>query len=392
MDGLKRSRAQELLNNMEQKIFSNIIPKMQVVNILGKLNVNDPISVECIYKIYSLAIQSLFQLINSNILMDLSGINQVELLYYCVGEYFYAVKAKKEDDLKAMLKDEKFYYALASVASDKYITLSMFNYSEKKLANGYIPPVSSLNLYLNFMLNILKNYQKNDPKSTLITDLLIKSVSISRCILNLLINGYETEAFSSWRTLHECECTLILLDKYGDPLINRYLIHMQYGIVFKNSDKEDEKGTIIFNDMKEEMKKFNLKSKDIKKYIEYGWIYEIPDINLQEDIKLNFRDGLQKLAGLSSYSTRYELSSEIIHSTPMLIYSNKQYFFFITLLSVYESFFRLEKIFVNLFQKNVSKEQFQQYINFRNVYYNQLVNIHRREVHNFQNWQKHHKN
>ena len=134
MDGLKQSRAQELLNNMEQKIFSNIIPKMQVVNILEKLNVNDPISVECIYKIYSLANQSLFQLINSNILMDLSGINQVELLYYCVGEYFYAVKAKKEDDLKAMLQDEKFYYALASVASDKYITLSMFNYSEKKLA------------------------------------------------------------------------------------------------------------------------------------------------------------------------------------------------------------------------------------------------------------------
>ena len=166
----------------------------------------------------------------------------------------------------------------------------------------------------------------------------MKSISISRCILGLLTDGYETEAYASWRTLHECECALILLEKYGDPLINRYLIHMQYGIVFKKEDLSDERGNKIFADMKEEMRKYDLKSKDIKKFIEYGWLYYIPGVEQDETFKLNFRDGLEKLAGLSMYSERYEMSSEIIHSTPMLIYSNKEYFYFVTLLSLYESF------------------------------------------------------
>ena len=238
------------------------------------------------------------------------------------------------------------------------------------------------------MLNILQDYQKNDPKSTLLTDLLMKSVSISRCILSLIIEGYETEAFSSWRTLHECESTLMVFEKYGDPVITRYLIHMQYGIVFKKEDLTDEFGNKIFADMKEEMKKYSLKSKDIKKFIEYGWLYAIPGVKDDETFKLNFRDGLQKVAGLSMYSDRYEMSSEIIHSTPMLIYSNKEYFYYITLLSLYESFFRLEKVFVSIFSKRVSEEQMNKYIEMRKVYYAQLVNIHKRETMKFSNFSK----
>ena len=139
--------------------------------------------------------------------------------------------------------------------------------------------------------------------------------------------------------------------------------------------------------MKEEMRLLNLKSKDIKKYIEYGWLYEIPGVKEDPEFKLNFRDGLQRIAGLVAYSSRYEMSSEIIHSTPMLIYSNKEYFYFVTLLSLYESFFRLEKVFLSLFAKQVSEEVMERYRQMRNVYYSQLVNIHKRELNNFKNWQ-----
>ena len=59
-----------------------------------------------------------------------------------------------------------------------------------------------------------------------------------------------------------------------------------------------------------------------------------------------------------------------------------------TLLSLYESFFRLEKVFVSLFSKQVSQEQMKQYLQMRQVYYNQLVNIHKREMANFQKWQQ----
>ena len=326
------------------------------------------------------------ELVSNNILPGLRNVNPLDIIYYSVGEYGYTTQGMSLEQKEKLRDDERYISSIASVVSDKYLSLSMFNHVEKKLANKYVPPVSSLNLYLNFILNILQSYEKNDPQSTLISDLLMKSVSISRCIIRLITGGYETEAFSSWRTLHECECTLLLLEKYGNPLINRYLIHMQYGIVFKKEDKDDERGNKIFSDMKEEMRELGLKSKDIKKYIEYGWLYEIPGIKEDENFKLNFRDGLERIAELSSYADRYEMSSEIIHSTPMLIYSNKQYFYYITMISTYESFFRLEKVFLNLFAKRVSEEQMKRYMNMRHVYYSQLVNIHKRLLKEYQTW------
>ena len=369
-----------------------ILEREQFDRVINELANNNFIDRDVLFDIYITTSEGIQQLIDSNILSGINSVNPLEVLYYCLGEYSYTMAGRSEEERKTMGKDERYITSMASVASDKYLSLSMFNHVERKLANKFIPPVSSLNLYLNFILNILQNYHKNDPKFTLITDLLMKSVSISRCILTLITDGYETEAFSSWRTLHECECTLIILEKYGDPLINRYLIHMQYGIVFKKEDLNDERGNKIFSDMKEEMRVLGLKSKDIKKYIEYGWLYEVPGIKEDEEFKLNFRDGLERLAGLSMYASRYEMSSEIIHSTPMLIYSNKEYFYFVTLLSLYESFFRLEKIFVSLFAKQVSEEQMNSYLQMRKLYYSQLVNIHKRELTNFKNWQERNKN
>ena len=164
-------------------------------------------------------------LVKENQQIEVNTINQYDLLLYCVGEYYYSISNLKQEDISKFKENEDYPSSMASVAADKYLSLSVFNHVEKKLANRFLPPASSLNMYINFMLNIVKGYKKNDPQSTLISDLLMKSLTISRCILEQLLNGYETEAFSSWRTLHECECTLILLDRFGEPLINNYLKH-----------------------------------------------------------------------------------------------------------------------------------------------------------------------
>ena len=161
---------------------------------------------------------------------------------------------------------------------------------------------------------------------------------------------------------------------------------MNFGFAFNNSMKDKEQQDKVFYSMKEEMKAKGLKSKDIRKYIEYGWLYPIVPEG-DETFKLNFRDGLEKLAGLSSYAKRYEISSEIIHSTPLLIYSNKEYFYYMTLLSLYESFFRLERVFVSLFSKRVSQDQMQKYLQMQRVYYSQLVIIHKREIDTFKSLQ-----
>ena len=366
--------------------IKNIWTKEQVANYLKGIQVTVELDPDYIYDVYEMANEFIGIVDQENVQIEVKEINQFELLLYCVGEYYYSISHLNAEELARFKANEEYPSSMASVAADKYLSLSMFNHVEKKLGNRFLPPASSLNIYLNFMLNIVKGYKKNDPQSSLISDLLMKSLTISRCILENLLNGYETEAFSSWRTLHECECTLILLDKYGAPLINKYLRHMNFGLAFNDTIPDKEQQDKIFLDMKEEMRGYGLKSKDIRKYIEYGWLYLIADKD-DPNFKLNFRDGLEKLAGLEVYSKRYELSSEIIHSTPLLIYSNKEYFYYMTLLSLYESFFRLEKVFVSLFSQRVSEMQMKQYEEMRRVYYSQLVIIHKRELEAFKRFQ-----
>ena len=367
--------------------IANMFNKEQVGQIIRNIPINQTLDLDYVFDVYEMANEAIEILQNENQQIEVKDINQYDLLFYCVGEYYYSISNLREDEIEKFKSNEEFPSSMASVAADKYLSLSIFNHVETKLANRFLPPASSLNMYINFMLNIVKGYKKNDPQSTLISDLLMKSLTISRCILEQLLNGYETEAFSSWRTLHECECTLILLDKYGEPLINNYLKHMNFGFAFNGSIKDKERQDKVFYDMKEEMRGLGLKSKDIRKYIEYGWLYPIVPEG-DETFKLNFRDGLEKLAGLSSYAKRYEISSEIIHSTPLLIYSNKEYFYYMTLLSLYESFFRLERVFVSLFSKRVSQDQMQKYLQMQRVYYSQLVIIHKRELDTFKSLQK----
>ena len=81
------------------------------------------------------------------------------------------------------------------------------------------------------------------------------------------------------------------------------------------------------------------------------------------------------------------MSSEIIHGTPLLIYSNREYFYFVTLLSTYESFFRLENIFSQMIVKTVDEDKIAGYKQMRQIYYTHLINIHKREADNFQRWQ-----
>ena len=114
----------------------------------------------------------------------------------------------------------------------------------------------------------------------------------------------------------------------------------------------------------------------------------IPETKNIQDFKLNFRDGLETLAGLHQYSQIYMTSSEILHSTPLLIYSNKKYFYYLTILNLYESFFRIEEVFRTLFFSKVSDEGKQKYLEMQKMYLDQLINIHTRELAIFKNIKK----
>ena len=360
--------------------MSNILDRNQFIDFVKKIEPNPGLDCDHLYELYETVYQGIEEINDVNQFNKQFDINSFDIIFYLLGEYFYSTRGLGKENIAKFNENENISESMCSVIADKYISLSAYNRKESKLTNKYFPLISSLDLYLNLMSNIISLYNRNEPKKTLIVDLLNKSISIARCILNLLCDGYETEALAMWRTLHECECTLILLDKYRDSAINAYLKHMEFGLAYKNAINDKEKQDKLFYQMKDEMAELGLKSKDIKKYIEYGWMLSIDEAKNDPNFKLNFRDGLETLAGLHQYSNIYMTSSEILHSTPLLIYSNKRYFYYTTLLSLYESFFRIEKVFTTLFFQSVPEEAKKRYLEMRNLYYQQLINIHQREM------------
>ncbi len=332
-----------------------------------------------VYELYDVVCDGIEEVLTKGEFKEYNSINPLVILLYILNEFIYYVRVNNIPQLKyrELLNDDNFFSFIASIVCDKYLTNEQLNYKSEAFLNKFNPQISTLSLYLNFCLNILNKNLQFDKYNRLIKDMLRNSFSLAQCIENLLINGFDVEAFSTWRTMHENECIIYCLLKNGAQMVESYLKHIEYSLAYRGQIEDKNKVDEIFVEIKANMKKYDLKSKDMKKFIEYGYLFEAKGLTFNEDFKLNFRDGVEKVAGLSNYSKTYELSSEIAHSSPFLIYSNRQYYFSITMINLYETFFRLEEVFYELFKKTSSEEEVARYNQLRNVYKRQLQVIYK---------------
>lgn len=348
--------------------------KEQFSQLFKNLKVHESINEDEIFDCYDFAFDNAEKLLESNVFGKGQPLNNVVLILYLINEYgfYFSVMKEVKDKDVALSK-------IISVALDKYFTNEMLDYRNEQYINRFSPAISTLQLYLNFILGILKNFPQKNPQETLLVDMANKAFNISKAIIELILTGFETEAFSTWRTLHETECILTLINKHGEKVTQAYLKHMRYALAYRGAIPSKEETDAEFVKIKDEMKTLDLKSKDMKKFIEYGWLTSIENYNADPMFKFNFRDGVERLADLSQYSKVYEMASEIAHSSPLLIYSRPQYYYHLAIIELYESFFRLEKIFTEIYIKRIDKNEAQRYIGMRNVYYSTLQVIYQNE-------------
>lgn len=300
------------------------------------------------------------------------------IFQYFIEEFLFMTASRSEERILELLNDEKFVNQYVSIVSDKYYINELNPYHPISLINNESPILSTLELINNFILNRVEFLKNNLIKKDVLLDMFSKVFYMFKSISYLLSNGFETEAFSTWRTIHELECVIKIIND-NRYVIPTYLRHIVYNSAFRDmfDDKEEQQKAI--DELKMHMKAKNLKSKDMKKYIEYGWLYSIKSVEESTDFKLNFRAGLEKVAGLSMYSDDYEMSSEVAHSSPLLIYSNKKFFKSLTVVRIYESFLRLENIFYeNL--KLIQDPNLKIYENMRNSYIPSAIQILNREI------------
>lgn len=327
-------------------------------------------------------ISDMFDSINetsTNLLDTFNDLNVYQLILYLIFEFVYFTEGLCDEQYKERCNDDKFLSITISSALDKYLTNEKVDVKNPIYVSKFFPNISTLRTYLKFMHKILKDFNTNNSADKLINDYLTKAVSISRCCLDLLEDGFETEAFSTWRTLHETECILQIFIKNQKDVVPAYMKHMTYSAAFRKIIKDQNEVDKIFEQIKSEMKSLDLKSKDMKKFIEYGYLTAIPGLEIEKDFKLNFRDGVEKIAGLSSYSKFYEYSSEIAHSSPLMIYSNQKLLFHLTLVLLYEVFFRLEQLFDIFFKNTKDSNLVKLYSNMHNLYNQQMLFIYNKE-------------
>lgn len=350
--------------------------------LLNSIGYRNKENFDYLYEIFQFVNDAIKEVIKESNMRE-TPINSYVVALYIVNEFEFSVHGLSKEKLEKLKEDDDFFNVLASICADKYLTNEKLNYKSISFINKFNVPISTLDLYLNFILRSLEVIHAKDRINKLISDMLTKGFSMAKCILSLLINGFETEGFSTWRTLHENECILLCLISNGEVMFNEYFKHIKYALAYRSQIGSKEETDRIFVDIKAEMKEYDLKSKDMKKFIEYGYLYKSKNLDKIENFKLNFRDGVENVAGLKSYSKVYEMASEIAHSSPLLLYSNKPYFFEITILNLYESFFRLENVFDTFYKINVNDETYLKYQNMKNVYMAQLNLIYRNFKGNF---------
>lgn len=270
------------------------------------------------------------------------------LLSYIVEEYAYLIKPLSEENRLKLLNDAELKKRLIKSISEKVFFNEYAAYKAKSLISKYNPLISSLRFYINFVLERIVNINVEDESDVLLIDMLRKAFLSCLGVTSLLVEGFETEAFSTWRTIHETECIIKIIDENRE-VINAYKHHIDYNRAFRDEYDDKDYQQSLIDEIKIQLKNHNLKSKDLKKYIEYGWLYSIKNVNEKYPLlKLNFRNGIEYVANLTNYSSLYEMSSEIAHASPILIYSNKPFFLKITLICLYESFLRIESIFAKI--------------------------------------------
>ncbi len=357
-----------------------ILTKEDIIRIGQNRYKDKDIDYDYIYSCYSEVISPNSDIIKENLNIEIN--DSYRFVSYLLGEYNYYLDNNPKEKISELKTNLNFKTRLISTALDKFLTNEHLAYNPSSYADRYAPVISSISLYLNFVLGKLYGNEKNNPSKTLLIDLLDKAFLLSKSIINLLLEGFENVAFSTWRTLHETECIVTLVSKYKDAIVKPYLKHMNYSAAFRGLIKDEEEVNKIFVQIKEEMKALDLKSKDMKKFIEYGYISELKEYRDME-LKLNFRDGVEKLAGLSLYSKTYEMSSEIAHSSPIMIYSRKEYFYYLTILNIYETFFRLELVFYEEYKKSNNEKEIRAYEILRRNYLSQLGSIYQIELKKF---------
>lgn len=279
----------------------------------------------------------------------LKNIGVFDVVNYICAEHVFHTSLVKPDQKEALENDEKYFNQLVNICYDKLIVNEYRSIDSRAVISKYSVETSLLTMFINRMFVLLGQMKINQgvAKQKLQVDIFAKCFMLIKSTLNQLCDGLETEAMSSWRTFHELLCVLRVISKGDEEVSKAYFRHLTYGAYNRGEIKDPKEIEKIQASMEKDMQILEVKKSNKEKFINYGWIHWAFKRYNDEEVKMNFLGGLQKVADLTEYKKYYEIASDVTHSTPLLVYANKTNLTTTTLKITYELFFIIETMLVS---------------------------------------------
>ncbi len=262
-------------------------------------------------------------------LRALDGARLDEIVAYVF--YYHAFHTSHlPPELISRIEGEEKYRAMLVQDVAVYIVINEhLNVEKFSNTSAYSPEIAAYNMACSYSLFILGSFSGQDRRMNGINNLFKKALVTVKSVINLLAAGNSCDAVILWRHLHELECVLITLNTKGEELFFRYVEHMEYFDLETKPNAEE-----LQKRLSEESKAYGIKEKNA--FINYGWLVHVEGFRegFGKEYRLNFKEGLQKVAGQSGRYAAYASASKILHPSAWVVAIPDDKFYLFTLLEL----------------------------------------------------------
>lgn len=162
------------------------------------------------------------------------------------------------------------------------------------------------------------------PLNDVLLRLHIRACQVAAEIIVLLENGYADGAMARWRTLHEISVVMVLMNKHGEQLAERYIAHRaveaklgkdQYALCYEQLGYQALDPTECLNI--DEAYEDAIKSYGNEFRGPYGWAAGYVQKGVRGRIGLG---ELEAAAGRAAMAAHYKLASYNVHAGPHALF------------------------------------------------------------------------
>ncbi len=265
-------------------------------------------------------------------LRALDGVRMDELVSYIFYYHLFQTSHLPPEIVVKLEGDEKYREMLVRDVAVYIVINEHLNVEKISNTSPCSPEIAAYNMACSYSLFVLGSFKGKDGRMNGIGNLFKKSMLTTKGVIGLLAAGNSCDAVILWRHLHELECVLIVLCTKGEDLFFRYIKHMEY-FDMENNPRAEE----LQQRLSEECKAFGVKERNA--FINYGWLEYVEGFRegFGKEYRLNFKDGLQKIAGQSARHAAYASASKILHPSAWVVAIRDDKFYKFTMFELYRS-------------------------------------------------------